>query len=417
MKMKLFMSLAVILTTSGFALRAQSTKYNAPIVDSTLVFEERNELVAVEAEYFYKQSKSEIREWFRTTKDELPAVGRDDDPQHCHGASNNAYLEVLPDERVTHSDQIIPGDNFSDEPGKIAILHYRVKFNNPGRYFVWVRAFSTGGEDNGLHVGLNNVWPENGQRMQWCDGRGHWTWGSKQRTKEEHCGVPHQIYLDIEKAGVHDIQFSMREDGFEFDKFILTTDIRYVPIEEGPVVQVAQGTLPPPYPAVAPPVPQKSYFTNIAASLAENKAIAAQEFPSDGTFFYKHGKNWLAINPAEHEEASTTKTFDFESGNYDIVFVGVGENDGKSTFSLVINDREIGTFQPAITKKLYEEGKDFNALWENVSMNKGDRITVTGRIGSTDGVEHTRGRWAGIIFTPVGKGKEIQDSPSSYVAQ
>jgi len=65
--------------------------------------------------------------------------------------------------------------------------------------------------------------------MQWCDGKNAWTWASKQRTEKEHCGVPKEIYLDIEKAGIHDIQFSMREDGFEMDKFILTKDIDYVP--------------------------------------------------------------------------------------------------------------------------------------------------------------------------------------------
>ena len=36
--------------------------------------------------------------------------------------------------------------------------------------------------------------------------------------------MPHQIFLDIEKAGVHTIHFSMREDGFEFDKWLMTKD-------------------------------------------------------------------------------------------------------------------------------------------------------------------------------------------------
>lgn len=104
----------------------------------------------------------------------------------------------------------------------MAILHYRIYINNPGRYYVWVRAYSTGTEDNGIHVGINGEWPESGQRLQWCEGKNDWTWESKQRTQEQHCGVPELIYLDIPEAGLHDIQFSMREDGFEFDKFVLT---------------------------------------------------------------------------------------------------------------------------------------------------------------------------------------------------
>ncbi len=35
---------------------------------------------------------------------------------------------------------------------------------------------------------------------------------------------PYKIYLDIEQPGLHTIEFSMREDGFEFDKWLMTTD-------------------------------------------------------------------------------------------------------------------------------------------------------------------------------------------------
>jgi hypothetical protein len=71
-------------------------------------------------------------------------------------------------------------------------------------------------------VGIDGDWPASGQRLQWCEGKNTWTWDSKQRTQEVHCGVPELIYLEIYKPGEHEIQFSMREDGFEFDKFVLT---------------------------------------------------------------------------------------------------------------------------------------------------------------------------------------------------
>jgi hypothetical protein len=203
-----------------------------------VVFEEKDGIVAVEGEFFYKQSKTEIRQWYITSKSNLPAVTPDPDESHIDGAANNAYIEILPDTRVTHDDKLIPGENFSNEPGKMAIVHYKVKFNNPGRYYVWVRACSSGAEDNGLHVGFNNTWPAHGQRMQWCEGKNQWTWASKQRTETEHCGVPKEIYLDIEKTGIHDIQFSLREDGFEMDRFILTKDIDYVPGGEGPACSI-----------------------------------------------------------------------------------------------------------------------------------------------------------------------------------
>ena len=294
-KNKVIFQILIALIINNTVLVAQDNNFNKSIINDAIIFEEKNEIVAIEAEFFHQQTSTDIRQWYRTSKNELAKVGRDDDEQHSDKASNNTYLEILPDTRVTHADKLIHGENFSNEAGKMAILHYKVNFSSPGRYFIWVRAFSTGGEDNGLHVGINNIWPESGQRMQWCKGKNKWTWESKQRTKEVHCGIPHAIYLDIDKAGVHTVQFSMREDGFEFDKFILTKDINYVPIEKGPETALKQGKL----------TNQKSYFKKVSNALSENKYIAAQEFPIEGTNFYKNGKNWLAINPEKHKKAQT----------------------------------------------------------------------------------------------------------------
>ena len=387
----------IALTFLGLKSNAQESKFTAPIIDEENVFEEEDGQVAVEAEYFYKQSKSEIRQWYRTTRHETPEVGRDEDENHGSSASNHTYIEILPDTRVTHADSLVRGENFTNEPGKMAVLHYRVKINDPGRYYVWVRAFSTGGEDNGVHVGLNGEWPEHGQRMQWCDGKNQWTWESKQRTKEIHCGVPHEIYLDIAKSGIHDIQFSMREDGFEFDKFVLAKDKNYVPKVNGPRVVIHW--------------PEPSYFQRIGTSVIENKTLPVDDFPFEGTGFYRDaGRRWLAINPNKHKEASTTTTFNFKSGAYDVVFVGVGENDGQSKFRVTINDTELGSFSPAMTQKMFDEGSNFNAMWENVKLNKGDNIIVTAKIGSADGKEWARARWAGLIFTPVGKGEAVKNA-------
>ncbi|WP_045030963.1 hypothetical protein [Draconibacterium sediminis] len=251
MKTKLLLILAIVVSLS-FTSVAQSEKLAEPLIGEDIIFEEQDGLVAVEAEFFYKQSKTDKRQWYRSSKFEEAKVGRDDDTLHVYNASNNAYLEILPDTRVTHDDELKRGENFSDIPGIMATVHYRIKFNNTGRYYVWARAMSTGGEDNGVHVGMNGEWPEHGRRIQWCEGRNRWTWASKQRTKEVHCGVPYEIYLDIENPGVYDIQFSMREDGFEFDKFLLTKDKYYKPMGAGPDV-VANSKLPDLYPSTYTP--------------------------------------------------------------------------------------------------------------------------------------------------------------------
>ncbi|MCR9294214.1 MAG: DUF5060 domain-containing protein, partial [bacterium] len=118
--------------------------------------------------------------------------------------------------------------------------------------YVWVRAYSSGSEDNGLHVGIDGTWPESGQRMQWCEGKNSWWWESKQRTASEHCGVPYEIYVDVEEPGLHQIHFSMREDGFEFDKWLMTTNRELQrPVGVGPDSVVFAGNAPEPFPYIA----------------------------------------------------------------------------------------------------------------------------------------------------------------------
>ncbi|MEM7387245.1 MAG: hypothetical protein AAF514_20090, partial [Verrucomicrobiota bacterium] len=215
-----------------------------PIASPDLVFEEVDGFVAVEAEHFFKQDKSDVRAWFRTTADLVPDLKPDADPAHVGGAGGGAYLEILPDTRKDHGEKLIKGENFINEPGKMAILSYKVHFNTPGKYYVWARTHSTGTEDNGIHVGLNGTWPESGQRMQWT-GKHRWVWGSKQRTAKVHTGVKGILFLEIEKAGEQTIHFSMREDGFEFDSWIMTMDKDFkAPDGPAPVSKVKAGVLP-----------------------------------------------------------------------------------------------------------------------------------------------------------------------------
>jgi hypothetical protein len=202
----------------------------------TRILEEKGGLVAVEAENFTVQTDTETRKWCITSTTQTPEISPDGDESHANSASGGAYIEILPDTRRNHSMKLINGENFSNQPGKLAVLVYPVHFNTAGRYYVWVRAYSTGSEDNGLHVGLDGTWPDSGQRLQWCEAKNSWRWESMQRTEAEHCGEPHKIYLDIEQPGLHTIEFSMREDGFEFDKWLMTKDRDFArPNDPGPV--------------------------------------------------------------------------------------------------------------------------------------------------------------------------------------
>lgn len=188
--------------------------------------------IVIEAESFDRQTLTDVRQWYVTSATRsAPAELRDLDPSHAASASGGAYLEILPDTRATPEEELVVGENFINEPGQMAVLEYEVEFNEAGRYYVWASIYSTGPDDNGIHVGLDGEWPDSGRRMQWCEGKDAWTWASRQRTEEEHCGVPGLIYLDIATPGPHLVQFSMREDGLEFDRFALTQDADFDPAE------------------------------------------------------------------------------------------------------------------------------------------------------------------------------------------
>ena len=200
--------------------------------NDTYQYMEQNGLVVLEAEHFATQHQTTQRKWFRFSQASPPHPFADSDTLHYANASGGQYIELLPDTRINHFDPLVRGENFSNIPGKVAVLSYTVWFETPGKYYVWARAFSTGSEDNGVHVGLNGEWPASGQRLQWCRGKHQWTWSSAQRTKDNHCGAPNTITLDIDRPGLHTINLSMREDGVELDAIALTKNANYHPDEQ-----------------------------------------------------------------------------------------------------------------------------------------------------------------------------------------
>ena len=196
--------------------------FNYDPTNAGKVHKQTRGVLVVEAEDFDAVDRENARKWVLTTVEKTPGIKPDPDPNHAKGASGGAYLEALPDTRVTHGDPLVNGVSFSNTPGECSVLYYPVIFNEPGRYYVWVRMCCTGSEDNGLHVGLDGRWPESGARLQFTGKHGQWQWDSRQRTSKVHTGVLGKIWLDVGKPGLHTVMFSMREDGFEFDRFMLT---------------------------------------------------------------------------------------------------------------------------------------------------------------------------------------------------
>ena len=181
--------------------QGKSVDLSAPIVSEKVVFEELDGLLALEAEHFFAQTETEIRKWYITGKNGIPDVTPDADTAHLEGVSGGAYIEVLPDTRHTHDDKLIAGENFSDKAGQMAILHYNVYFNTPGRYYVWIRAYSTNSEDDAVHLGFDGEWPESG--MRWRTTVDHeWAWQNKRRfPPSENNHGSQKSWLDVDQPG------------------------------------------------------------------------------------------------------------------------------------------------------------------------------------------------------------------------
>lgn len=173
--------------------------------------------VRVNAENYTSKSA----EWYLTSPNSIPDVQPDPDGPHITDADNSAYMELLPDTRVTSQDELVSGGNYWGTPGGGPTLEYVVDIPEAGTYTVWVKLYATGTEDNGIHVGINGTTPASGERIQLCGGKNRWSWTSNQRTNDNHCGVTQTVSVEVPAAGSNTITFYAREDGFEIDQFLL----------------------------------------------------------------------------------------------------------------------------------------------------------------------------------------------------
>ncbi len=365
-----------------------------PLAQRDLVFAEKGGVVAIEAEHFTRQEKSGVRAWYLTTQKNTPQVEPDGDPSHIAGASGGAYLEILPDTRRTHEDKLVRGENFTEKMGTVAVLSYPVHFETPGTYWIWARAFSTTSEDNGLHFGINGTWPQTARRWQTVV-RKKWHWQSAQRTKEVHVGVPGILTLEVPSAGRHTIQVSMREDGIALDKILLANQKSFTPQGLGPKSVAHDGQLPKAFPFVKAKGKPSVGFKQKKAP--KKLRIAARDFPLQDSNYYLDQGKWAAINPEQHQAATTSTAFPFPAGRYDVVIEAVGENDGKCVFTVAANDEVVGIHTAPLAGKTVEESPRFHGTFANVELSPGDVIKVASVVAS-NGKEFSRARWAAVSF-------------------
>lgn len=218
--MRPFLSLPPSLAISCLLLSAAVLPFNAA---AQILITDDYIYIGIEAE----EHVSKDDRWV-TTIPSTPTTENDPDGNHSDQAGGSTYLELLPDVRVTHEDTFGPPVAYWGRGGEGPSADYLVNFPQAGRYYVHVRAYSTGTEDNGLHIGLNDNWPASGQRMQFCSAaKRSWWWSSAQRDAGGNgsCGAEKTIWLDVPSEGVHTVSISAREDGFEIDRLALIKDL------------------------------------------------------------------------------------------------------------------------------------------------------------------------------------------------
>lgn len=123
-------------------------------------------------------------------------------------ASGLQAMRSLPDERGED------GNGPTSPQGKEgARLDYQILIETTGTYYVWVRGRAFGGESNGVHVGVDNVL-SGGRSISGFRPHPGWIWENERKD-----GGEARISID---AGPHILSVWNRDDGFQFDKLVLS---------------------------------------------------------------------------------------------------------------------------------------------------------------------------------------------------
>jgi P pilus assembly chaperone PapD len=139
-------------------------------------------------------------------------------------------------------------------------LDYQVDFVKTGTHYVWIRGyFGTNGADDSIHAGLD------GAEISTCD-RISTSSSSYVWTKATWDGP--DAWFNVSSTGVHTVNAWMREDGFVFDKIVLTTNVNYTPTGDGPPESPRGGGPTPPGQASSPNPADSATDVSVDADLS-----------------------------------------------------------------------------------------------------------------------------------------------------
>lgn len=153
-------------------------------------------LVAIEAEGFHEQVPKNGKRWEPLTEtDEIGSASPS-------GYSGVSWMRAMPNTGIAFT-----SSGFS---GQAPRLDYQIDFNHTGTHYVWIRGQGANNNDTSVYVGLDGVEPDS---SFYLGGFGTtFGWKSNQA-----------FTINVPSIGRHTLNVWMRQDGFRFDKVVLTS--------------------------------------------------------------------------------------------------------------------------------------------------------------------------------------------------
>jgi hypothetical protein len=109
--------------------------------------------------------------------------------------------------------------------GRAPELRYEIAFDRPGVYYIWLRVWAGGNDDNSVHLGLDGSPQRSSLRIE-TQRYGRWAWTDDRRGRRS------RATLVVDRPGRHTLHLWMREDGTYVDQIFLTPDPDFVPGDE-----------------------------------------------------------------------------------------------------------------------------------------------------------------------------------------
>jgi len=192
----------------------------APTSPALAVFQQDDSgsqgLISIEAEHYHANTS---------------AAGHDWSPNSTAGFSGDGAMEATPNSGLNIKDNYAPLNS--------PRMDYDINFVTTGTHYVWVLGLGTHTGNDSIHIGLDNAEVATSKAVEQFPGT-DWIW-SNQRRDPAVPGGHLPATLEITSTGVKTLNAWMREDGFIFDKIVITTDPAFVPTGTGPAESFQKG--------------------------------------------------------------------------------------------------------------------------------------------------------------------------------